>query len=87
VVLFEIGSHHVDQLFRGTGRLDGGVQRRVNQMHPYVIFHHFPHEAIDRASRRRERDPNTVEVYVARLRRKLGRDAIKTPRGLGYRLG
>src|SRR5271170_848886 len=32
-----------------------------------------------------ERDPNTVEVYVARLRRKLGRDAIKTLRGLGYR--
>jgi two-component system, OmpR family, response regulator len=34
-----------------------------------------------------ERDPNTVEVYVARLRRKLGRDAIKTLRGLGYRFG
>lgn len=34
-----------------------------------------------------ERDPNTVEVYVARLRRKLGRDAIRTLRGLGYRLG
>jgi two-component system, OmpR family, response regulator len=34
-----------------------------------------------------ERDPNTVEVYVARLRRKLGRDAIRTLRGLGYRFG
>jgi len=34
-----------------------------------------------------ERDPNTIEVYVARLRRKLGRDAIKTLRGLGYRFG
>ena len=34
-----------------------------------------------------ERDPNTIEVYVARLRRKLGRDSIKTLRGLGYRLG
>jgi two-component system OmpR family response regulator len=34
-----------------------------------------------------ERDPNTMEVYVARLRRKLGRDAIKTLRGLGYRFG
>ena len=34
-----------------------------------------------------ERDPNTIEVYVARLRRKLGRGAIKTLRGLGYRLG
>jgi two-component system, OmpR family, response regulator len=34
-----------------------------------------------------ERDPNTIEVYVGRLRKKLGRDVIKTLRGLGYRLG
>jgi len=34
-----------------------------------------------------ERDPNTIEVYIARLRRKLGRDVIKTHRGLGYKLG
>jgi DNA-binding response OmpR family regulator len=29
---------------------------------------------------------NTIEVYVHQLRRKLGRDLIKTVRGLGYRL-
>ena len=34
-----------------------------------------------------ERDPNTIEVYVGRLRKKLGKDVIKTLRGLGYRLG
>jgi DNA-binding response OmpR family regulator len=34
-----------------------------------------------------ERDPNTIEVYIGRLRRKLGREVIKTQRGLGYRLG
>jgi DNA-binding response OmpR family regulator len=34
-----------------------------------------------------ERDANTIEVYVARLRKKLGRDIIKTLRGLGYRMG
>ena len=33
-----------------------------------------------------ERDSNTVEVFVARLRRKLGTAAIETVRGLGYRL-
>lgn len=33
-----------------------------------------------------ERDSNTVEVFVARLRRKLGADLIETVRGLGYRL-
>ncbi|MEU7524977.1 response regulator transcription factor [Saccharothrix sp. NPDC042600] len=29
-------------------------------------------------------DPNLVEVYVSSLRRKLGRDAIRTVRGAGY---
>jgi two-component system OmpR family response regulator len=30
---------------------------------------------------------NVVEVYVSRLRRKLGRDSIETVRGMGYRWG
>lgn len=33
-----------------------------------------------------DRDSNTVEVFVARLRRKLGAERIETVRGLGYRL-
>lgn len=32
-----------------------------------------------------ERDPNTVEVLVGRLRRKIGRERITTLRGMGYR--
>jgi len=34
-----------------------------------------------------DRDSNTVEVFVARLRRKLGAAHIETVRGLGYRMG
>jgi two-component system OmpR family response regulator len=34
-----------------------------------------------------DRDSNTVEVFVARLRRKLGSTVIETVRGLGYRIG
>jgi len=34
----------------------------------------------------RDRDSNTIEVFVGRLRRKLPADAIETVRGLGYRL-
>jgi two-component system OmpR family response regulator len=34
-----------------------------------------------------DRESNTVEVFVARLRRKLGASFIETVRGLGYRVG
>jgi two-component system OmpR family response regulator len=33
-----------------------------------------------------DRDSNTIEVFVGRLRKKLGADVIETVRGLGYRL-
>jgi two-component system OmpR family response regulator len=33
-----------------------------------------------------DRDSNTVEVFIARLRRKLGSTFIETVRGLGYRI-
>ena len=33
-----------------------------------------------------DRDSNTVEVFIARLRRKLGGSYIETVRGLGYRV-
>ena len=34
-----------------------------------------------------DRDSNTVEVFIARLRRKLGASFIETVRGLGYSIG
>lgn len=34
-----------------------------------------------------DRDSNTIEVFIARLRRKLGASVIETVRGLGYRIG
>ena len=44
-----------------------------------LIDHIYAHDA--------DRDSNTVEVFIARLRRKLGAGAIETVRGLGYRIG
>lgn len=32
------------------------------------------------------RESNTIEVYIGRLRKKLGKDVIRTLRGLGYRM-
>jgi two-component system OmpR family response regulator len=37
-------------------------------------------------SQSNDRDSNTVEVFIARLRRKLGASLIETVRGLGYRM-
>ena len=33
-----------------------------------------------------DRDSNTIEVFIGRLRKKLGADFIETVRGLGYRI-
>ena len=33
-----------------------------------------------------DRDSNTIEVFIGRLRKKLGAERIETVRGLGYRL-
>lgn len=33
-----------------------------------------------------DRDSNTIEVFIARLRRKLGSSLVETVRGLGYRI-
>jgi two-component system OmpR family response regulator len=33
-----------------------------------------------------DRDSNTIEVFIARLRRKLGASLVETVRGLGYRI-
>jgi two-component system OmpR family response regulator len=33
-----------------------------------------------------DRDSNTVDVFIGRLRKKLPADIIETVRGLGYRL-
>jgi len=40
--------------------------------------HIYPHDS--------DRDSNTIEVFVGRLRKKLPPDSIETVRGLGYRL-
>ncbi len=43
-------------------------------------------ELLEKALRSYESESNTVEVLIHRLRKKIGRDIIKTHRGLGYRI-
>jgi two-component system OmpR family response regulator len=64
--------------------------------HEYRTLSYLMHEAGRVVSRteltehiyaqQRDRDSNTVEVFVARLRRKLGDSIIETVRGMGYRV-
>ena len=64
--------------------------------HEYKIIEYFLHHQ-DKVISRTEltehiydqdfgRDSNTIEVFIGRLRKKLGVDVIKTERGYGYRL-
>ncbi len=64
--------------------------------HEYRVLSYLMHHAGKAVSRSElaehvyaqdfDRDSNTIEVFIGRLRRKLGRDLIKTERGFGYRL-
>ena len=64
--------------------------------HEYKIIEYFLHHQDKVISRTEltehiydqdfDRDSNTIEVFIGRLRKKLGVDVIKTERGYGYRL-
>lgn len=64
--------------------------------HEYRLLAYLMHHAGQVVSRQQltehlythdsDRDSNTLEVFVARLRRKIGGPAIETVRGLGYRM-
>jgi two-component system OmpR family response regulator len=54
--------------------------QRVGQVisRPELSEHIYPQDS--------DRDSNTIEVFVGRLRKKLPAGSIETVRGLGYRL-
>jgi DNA-binding response OmpR family regulator len=55
------------------------LRRRGEVVSKHVILEHVWDDDFDG-------DPNIVEVYIRRLRTKVGQDAITTVRGAGYRL-
>ena len=74
--------------------LKGGVVKLTN--HEYRVLSYLMHhrgrlvtqtELADHIyAQDADRDSNTVEVFIARLRRKIGAELIETVRGLGYRM-
>jgi len=89
----ECGGVRVDTR-SGRVTLDGAPVRLT--AHEYKVLAYLMHHKDKVVSRTEltehiydqdfDRDSNTIEVFVGRLRKKLGADLIRTERGLGYRL-
>ncbi len=79
-----------------TGRVTADGQPVPLTAHEYRVLAYLMHRKGQVASRSEltehiyaqdfDRDSNTIEVFIGRLRRKLGVDIIKTVRGLGYQV-
>jgi two-component system OmpR family response regulator len=89
----EAGGVTLDPVARSAWRADGEVLNLTQIEFRLLLF--FLHRVGRIVPQRelldhlyplcKERELNTVEAHVARLRRKIGRAAITTVRGLGYR--
>ena len=71
---------------------DRVARQRALRLISYLMHH--PDEVVSRTRLSehlyefdQDRDSNTIDVFIGRLRRKLGADMIRTVRGVGYRLG
>jgi two-component system OmpR family response regulator len=79
----------------GRVTVDGAIVKLTS--HEYRLLSYLMHHAGRIVSRTEivehlydqdfDRDSNTIEVFVGRLRKKLGVDVIQTLRGLGYLIG
>ncbi len=79
-----------------SGRVTLGGEPITLTSHEYRLLAylmHRPGQVVSRSeltehlyAQDHDRDSNTIEVFVGRLRRKLPAEAIETVRGLGYRL-
>jgi two-component system OmpR family response regulator len=92
--LIELGTVTIDTVAREV-RLSGRpVELTAHEYALVVAFAEQPRRVLSRSQLEdaihtldSSATSNVVEVYVSRLRRKLGRDAIRTVRGIGYRWG
>ena len=92
--LVSIGDLDVDLAARSVHRAGRSVRLTHREWSLFEAFVQHPNQIFSKP-RLEERlysfdteiESNTIEVYVARLRKKLGATAIETVRGMGYRLG
>jgi two-component system, OmpR family, response regulator len=91
--IIEINGLTVDT--RGSRALIDGMPLKLTS-HEFRVLHYLAQHVGKVVSRTEltehiydqdfDRDSNTIEVFVGRLRRKIGSERIETVRGLGYRL-
>lgn len=88
-----IGAAHLDLDLRDVALPDGSrvalSAREFDLLRTLAARPHVVHPRSDLCRRvfGHTSVPSTVDTYVYYLRRKLGRDAVRTVHGLGYRLG
>jgi len=92
--VLEIGPLTVDLAARSIFGPEGPIALTQREWVIFEAFAQRPGQLIPKSALEErlysfdaEVESNTIEVYVSRLRRKLGPGIIETQRGLGYRLG
>jgi len=92
--LVSLGDLEIDLAARSVRRQGRPVQLTAREWSLFEAFVQRPHTLLSKAQLEErlysfdaEIESNTIEVHIARLRKKIGADMIETVRGLGYRLG
>ena len=92
--IVEIGDLRIDLAARTIARGNRPIDLTAREWALLEAFVHRPGQVMSKAQLEEhlyafnvEVESNTIEVYVSRLRKKLGHSVIDTVRGIGYRLG
>lgn len=92
--LVQLGEMEVDLGARSVRRAGRNIQLTAREWSLFEAFVQRPNQLMSKAQLEErlysfdaEIESNTIEVYIGRLRKKLGSDMIETVRGMGYRLG
>ncbi len=92
--LVTIGDLEIDLAARSIRRGGRAVSLTAREWSLFEAFVQRPNQLMSKPqleerlySFESEIESNTIEVYIARLRKKLGADVVETVRGMGYRLG
>lgn len=90
----QIGELQVDRAARTVQRAGHPVALTAREWALFEAFIQHPGALLSKAQLEErlyefgaEIESNTIEVYISRLRKKLGHDVLETVRGQGYRLG